>query len=263
MSVTLDYVKLPASGYITAAFYTPGSFSNWKSPTATELNAAAPTAAQFSKSISWNDFGFGVQASNTIDDPSLADIGNVTDRGAAQYGGAVSYYYPNAFDDNSNAYSLTYDAIGTPRTLGYMVLRIDGLKPSTQAFAEGDYIHVLQVLSDGQTNSITGEEAFRYTVNWLQKGNLAVYTVVQGGSDPAVVVTGSATPAAAAKYRLRATVAGREYTNGVVWTTSAPAVATVSSGGVVTVLGASAATATITATFEATGGTDTLDITVA
>jgi len=263
MSVTLDFLKLPASGHITAAFYAPASFANWKSPTAAELNAAAPTAAQFSKSISWNDFSLGVQASNTIDDPSIADIGNVTDRGAAQYGGSVSYYYPNAFDDNSNAYSLTYDAVGTPRTLGYMVLRIDGLKPTTQAFAQGDYVHVLEVLSDGQTNSITGEEAFRYTVTWLQQGNLAVYTVVQGAVAPVVVVTGSASPVAGAKYRLSATVAGREYTNGVVWSTSAPAVAEVSTGGVVTVLGASAATATITATFAATGGAGTLPITVA
>jgi hypothetical protein len=261
MSVALDYTKLQAASHVTVAFYPLNGFADWQAPTATELNAAAPTAAQFSKSISWNDFDFGVQASNTIDDPSIADVGNVVDRGAAQYGGQVSYYFPGAYDDNSNSYSLTYDAVSTPRTAGYMVVRIDGNKPTTQAFAEGDYVHVLQVLSDAQTNVVTGEEAFRYTVNWLQQGNLAVYTVVQGAVDSPVVVTPGTLASSAGDYdRLNATVAAREYTNGVKWTTSDETIATVSSSGVVTSV--AVGTATITATFAPTGETDTCAVTV-
>lgn len=259
----IDFTKLRSDGNITLAWYAPNAFADYKAPTATELNAASPTAAQFSKSISWNDLGFGMQASNQIDDPSIVDVANVQDRGAAQYGGEISFYYPGAFDDNSNAYSLTYDAISVPRTIGYIVARIDGAKPSTQAFAEGDYVHVMEVQTDAQTNVITGEEAFRYTVNFLQQGALAVYTVVQGAVDSPVVVTGNATPAAGAKYRINGTVAGREFTNGLVWTTSDPTVATVSSAGVVTITGVSTDTATITGTFEPTGESDTLSITVA
>ena len=259
----IDFQKLRADGNITISWYLPNAFANFEAPTATELNAATPTAAQFSKSISWNDLDFGIQASNSIDDPSIVDVSNVTDRGAAQYGGGISFYYPGAFDDNTNAYSLTYDAIAVPRTIGFLVIRVDGAKPSTQAFAEGDYVHVLRVQTDAQTNVITGEEAFRYTVNFLNKGALAVYTVVQGAVASPVLVSGNASPASGSVYRLSATVAGREYTNGVVWTTSNPSVATVSSAGVVTVLGAALATATITATFEPTGASDDLIITVA
>lgn len=256
MSVTLDYTKLTSNGHVTVLWAAPGSFANWKSPTATELNAAL----NLSSAISWNDYGFGVQASNTQNDPSLADMGNRTDRGASQYGGAISFYYPGAFDDNSNAYSLAFDAVAVPRTVGYIVARIDGNKPTTQAFAEGDYVHVMEVMTDGQTNVITGEEAFRYTVNMLQQGSLEVYTVVRS-TTVAVVVTPSTLASTAGDVdRLNATANAREYTNGVVWTTSDPTVATVSNAGVVTSV--AAGSATITATFAQTGATDTCAVTV-
>lgn len=255
MSVTLDYTKLTSNGHVTVLWAAPGSFANWKSPTATELNSAL----NLSSSISWNDFGFGVQASNTQNDPSLADTGNRTDRGASQYGGAISFYYPGAFDDNTNAYSLTFDAVAVPRTSGYIVVRIDGDKPTTQAFAAGDYVSVMEVLTDGQTNVITGEEAFRYTVNMLQQGSLEVYTVVRSTS-VTVVTPSTLAIAVGASSRLTATANGRAYTNGVVWSTSDATKATVSNAGVVT--GVAAGSATITATFAQTGATDTTAVTV-
>jgi hypothetical protein len=255
MSVTLDYTKLTSNGHVTVLWATPGSFANWQSPTATELN----DALNLSSAISWNDFGFGVQASNTQNDPSLADLGNRTDRGASQYGGTISFYYPGAFDDNTNAYSLAFDAVAVPRTLGYIVARIDGNKPTTQAFAAGDLVHVMEVMTDGQTNVITGEEAFRYTVTMLQQGALEVYTVVRS-TTVTVVTPATLAIAVGAHSRLTATANGRAYTNGVVWTTSDATKATVSNAGVVT--GVAAGTATITATFAQTGATDTTAVTV-
>jgi hypothetical protein len=255
MSVTLDYTKLTSNGHVTVLWAAPGSFANWQSPTATELNAAL----NLSSSISWNDYGFGVQASNTQNDPSLADTGNRTDRGASQYGGAISFYYPGAFDDNTNAYSLAFDAVAVPRTSGYIVARIDGNKPTTQAFAAGDFVSVMEVMTDGQSNVITGEEAFRYTVNMLQQGSLEVYTVVRS-TTVTVVTPATLAIAVAAKSRLTATVNGRAYTNGVVWSTSDATKATVSNAGVVT--GVAAGSATITATFAQTGATDTTAVTV-
>lgn len=255
MSVTLDYTKLTSNGHVTVLWAAPGSFANWKSPTATELNAAL----NLSSAISWNDFGFGVQASNTQNDPSLADMGNRTDRGAAQYGGAISFYYPGAFDDDTNAYSLAFDAVAVPRTSGYIVVRIDGNKPTTQAFAAGDLVHVMEVMTDGQANVITGEEAFRYTVTMLQQGALEVYTVVRSTS-VTVVTPSTLTVAVGASSRLSATANGREYTNGVKWTTSDATKATVSAAGVVT--GVASGSATITATFVQTGATDTTAVTV-
>ena len=245
-------IKVPASGNIRVWWALENAFSNWQAPTQSEINACL----DISDSISWNDFGFGLQASNTIDDPAITAIGKVSDRGAAQFGGALSFYYPGAFGDSSNDYSLTYDALDQPRTRGFLVIRIDGEESAATA-ATGDLVHVFRVMTDGYAESITGEEAFRYTITFLSQGDLAVRTVVGGGS---VVTPSTLTVATGASSALTATVGGRKYTNGVKWTTSNPAKATVSPAGIVT--GVAAGSATITATYEATGGTDTTAVTV-
>lgn len=245
-------IKVPASGNIRVWWALENAFSNWEAPTATEINACL----DISDSISWNDFDFGLQASNTIDDPAITAIGKVSDRGAAQFGGGLSFYYPGAFGDASNDYSLTYDALDQPRTRGFLVIRIDGTESAATA-ATGDLVHVFRVMTDGYAESITGEEAFRYTITFLSQGDLAVRTVVGGG---AVVTPSTLAVAAGASAALTATVGGRKYTNGVKWTTSDATKATVSAAGIVT--GVAAGSATITATYEATGGTDTTAVTV-
>jgi hypothetical protein len=241
-------VKVPASGNIRVWWALPNAFANWQAPTAAEINACLDV----SDSVSWNDFGFGIQASNTIDDPAITAIGKVSDRGAAQFGGTISFYYPRTFDDASNAYSLTYDALDQPRTVGYVVWRMDGEEAAATA-ANGEMVSVAKVMTDGYAESIVGEEAFRYTVTFLSQGDLAVRTVV-GGTTP-VVTPSTLTLAAGASSRLAATVGGRTYTNGVQWSSSDPSAVTVSSAGVVTAI--TTGTATITATYEATGNTDT------
>lgn len=245
-------IKVPSSGNIRVWWALENAFSNWQAPTQTELRACL----DISDSISWNDFDFGLQASNTIDDPAITAIGKVSDRGAAQFGGGLSFYYPGAFGDASNDYSLTYDALDQPRTRGFLVIRIDGEESSALANT-GDLVHVFRVMTDGYAESITGEEAFRYTITFLSQGDLAVRTVLGGGT---VVTPSTLAVATGAKSRLSATVGGRVYTNGVKWTTSDATKATVSSAGVVT--GVAAGSATITATYEATGGTDTTAVTV-
>lgn len=245
-------IKLPASGNIRVWWALENAFSNWEAPTAAEINACL----DISDSISWNDFDFGLQASNTIDDPAITAIGKVSDRGAAQFGGGLSFYYPGAFGDASNDYSLTYDALDQPRTRGFLVIRIDGTETSATA-QTGDLVHVFRVMTDGYAESITGEEAFRYTITFLSQGDLAVRTVVGGGS---VVTPSTLAVAVGASEALTATVGGRKYTNGVKWSTSDATKATVSSAGIVT--GVAAGSATITATYEATGGTDTTAVTV-
>lgn len=241
-------VKVPASGNIRVWWALPNAFANFAAPTAAEINACLDV----SDSISWNDFDFGLQASNTIDDPAITAIGKVSDRGAAQFGGGVSFYYPGAFGDASNHYSNTYDAMDQPRTLGYLVVRIDGDNIGSEVAANGDLVSVYKVMTDAYAEVITGEEAFRYTITFLPQGDLAVRTVV-GGTTP--VIPATLTLATGESARLTATVGGRNYTNGVKWTSSNPAAVKVSSAGVVTAI--TSATATITATYEATGNSDT------
>jgi hypothetical protein len=236
--------------------------ANWKAPTVPELTAAL----DISDSISWNDKDFGVQASNTVNDPAITAKGNTANRGAAQYGGSFSFYYPKLFNDNTNLYSLVYDALRLPDTQGYIVVRVDGLELSQTAGttaqpgtlpAAGDLVTVFRVATAGYAEAITGEEALRYTVSFLPRGQIQTTAVVRTNATPvAPVVAGAATLTVAAKYTvLTATLVSREYSRGVVWSTTTPNFASISANGVVTAKAAGAAS--FLATDPATGTAST------
>lgn len=251
--------KLASNGNIRIWFGNTSSMANPLSPTAPEINAML----DISDAVSWNDFDFGTQASNSIDDPAITAKSAVSDRGAAQYGGSLSFYYPKDEADTSNKFKLVYDALRIPGTQGYIIMRIDGkelltttstaAQPGTQAQAN-DLVNVYKVESAGWTDSITGEEAFRYTISFVSKGQIAPYAVVRASaSAPAVAITPltlaltSSSPIGV----LNATVNTRNYTRGVKWASSNTAVATVSANGIVTRV--ANGTANITATYTATG----------
>lgn len=252
----LDFTKLTSRGHVTVLWAPTNAFAVPEAPTTTELNALL----NMSKSISWNDWGFGIQASNTNEDPSLADVGQVETRGASNYGGEISFYYPSEFDDNSNNHSLTFDAVGTPRTEGYIVVRIDGDKKTTTAFADGDYLHVAKVRTAGYGDSITGEEAFRYTVNFLKNGFLAVNTIARTSTVTVEASVSTVTGSVGKVGRITATANGRPFTGGLKWTSSDPSKVAVDNNGVYQFK--AAGSATITCTFEATGASDTVTCTV-
>jgi hypothetical protein len=247
-------VKVPSSGNIRVWWGLPNAFSNYEAPTAAEINACL----DISDAISWNDFDFNLEASNQIDDPAITAIGKVADRGYANFGGSLSLYYPRTFDDAGSTYSLAYDALDAPRTLGYIVMRIDGERTNPVA-ANGQLVHVFKVMTDGYAESITGEEAFRYTVTMLPQGDFAVRTVIGSALTP-VVLPSTLAVTDPAVSKLSATVGGRTYTYGLEWTSSNPAVATVSTAGVVTAV--SNGSATITGTWPNNGNSDTCVVTV-
>ena len=245
-------VRVPSSGNIRVWFALENAFANYEVPTAAELNACL----DISNAISWNDFDFNLEASNEIDDPAITALGKVIDRGYTNFGGSISLYYPRTFDDATSDFSLAYDALDAPRTKGYLVLRIDG-EESTALAANGDMVHCFKIITDGYAESITGEEAFRYTVTMLPQGDYAVRTIVGGG---AVDVTPATLATSVGDHdALAVTWGGRRYTNGVTYTSSDNTKATVSSAGIITSV--AVGTATITAT-SPSGTTDTCVVTV-
>lgn len=258
-------VRLPSSGNIQVRWHASNAFAAPAKPTAAEVNAGRI----ITDDISWNDWDFGIQASNTINDPSLAAKSNVSDRGAIQYGGSCSLYLPGDLTDASNHHKVTYDLLAAPRTIGYISIQIDGELSENnvatytgglvQTAAVGDLISIYKVETAGYSHAITGEEAFRETISFLPQGEAYVDVVVATTN---VVVTTPATLTVdisdGDRGVLTTTVNGRPFTRGVRYTTSDATKATVSQNGIVTPIAAGAAT--ITATYGS--ATDTVAVTV-
>jgi hypothetical protein len=213
------------------------------------------------EAISWNDYNHILQASNTIDDPTIAAIGKAQDLGAMQFGGALSFYYPKSFTDTTNRFKTVYDLLFAPRTQGYLVVRVDGkhsadtVTSGEQTIAAADVVQVFKVITDGYAESITGEEAFRYTITFMPQGYVAPRVLVQNGSTAPATSVVSADAAittlsktvAGGKFKLDAKVDGRYMTNNVSWTSSDVTKATVSANGTVTPI--AAGSTNITATY--------------
>lgn len=262
--------KLASSGNVRIWFGGSSSMANPLAPTAAEINAML----DISDSISWNDFDFGTQASNTIDDPPITAKSAVSDRGAASYGGSLSFYYPAEESDASNGYKITYDALRVPGTKGFIVMRVDGKELTTTAgttsnpgtlAAANDLVHVYKVESAGWTDSITGEEAFRYTISFVSKGQIATNAVVKAGAPAPTVAILPLTLALSIGTPIgivNATVNTRRYTRGVKWTSSAPNIATVSANGAVKRVAAGSANITCTHVQTGTAATAPCVVTV-
>lgn len=252
-------------GNVRFRFYAAGSFSNLRWPTVAELNAGQ----ELEQVTLWDSFEVGAQASDTADAVPIGAKANVVRRAAANYGGSASFWYPGYRDDLTNAAALVYQALKEIHTEGFVALSVDGeigepgQPDSDFSFADGDYVTVLKVITDEWDDMITGEDPFYYTRNFLKAGGFAPYTVASDAAPVLVVTSDAATGAAGDLLFVTGEVNGRDWTRGVQWSSSDPAVATVSATGVVTLL--ATGTATITGTLPGSNPTvsDTVEITVA
>ena len=258
--------KVNTDGYaITAWWALPNAFVNPAKPTVAELTATT----DITTAIAWENFSFGSQASAQTSDPSLGDVGNTQVRGFAAFGGTMSFFYPFDYTDTSNLLLSTFNLLRIPRTLGYVVLRVDGYKTTASVGDKskppvaGDMVSIYKVMSDGWADVNTGENAFKYTITFQPQGDLWVNAIV----DTTVTVV---TPVAIGtanyvspngKTPLGTYITGRQvassagFWNGTPgrfnWTSSNPAVATVDKNGVVRAR--AAGTANIIATDPNTG----------
>jgi hypothetical protein len=261
---------------ISVWFALPNAFADWKKPTAAEIAATLDVT----ESIAWENFSFGAQASNQVSDPSLKDVGNAQSRGLSQFGGTISFFYPNSYAPNStDANYLTFAGLRSPRTLGYVLIRVDGAKTTAgvqdadKAAVNGDFISIYKVMSDGWSDVNTGENAYKYTITFQPQGDLWVNAYVGNTvsvATPAPIGTTAYT--VGGRTPLSAYITGRQlaaqsgvwsgYPGWFNWESSNNAVATVDSNGVV--IGRSAGTAQITARWKATStASSPLSITIA
>lgn len=262
--MAIDFQKTPSDQRVTVAMGPTGSATGVEvvaAPTADELNGAAGSGFQpASQSISWNDYDFGTQASETLNEPSLADAATYEEFGANNFGGGASFYYPADYDDNSNQHSVIYDLTDEPGALLDVAVRIDGDVETTEVFADGDFVYVYEVRGDSEANPFTPGESKRRTVGFNQAGTFAHYTVV---GPHAITAVEPGAYAAGDTGRIRALIGGRDVTNSLTFSTSDGAVINVYPGGFYEVQGVASETADVTITDERTGDTATVAVTVA
>jgi hypothetical protein len=257
-------ISLESMGNVRFRWYPENGFANYRYPTVAELNAGLELEAV----TIWDNFDIGAQASETSEIIPIKAKAVSTRRAAANFGGTASFWYPGVKSDMDNAAALVYSAFKEINTPGFLVTSVDGEigesgQPSSDfTFANGDYVSVYKVITDEWDDSITGEEAFFYTRNFLKYGALAVYTVA--GTGAPVIVSSPDTIAASVGDLdfLSTTLNGRDWTRGVTYSSSDETIVSVSSTGVSKAV--SAGTATITATLPGatSSTTDTVSVTV-
>lgn len=256
--------KVASSGNIVVRWALPGFASNWKKPTVAEVNATLDVT----DSVAWSDYSFGNQASNQVSDPSIADVGNVQARGFAQFGGTISFFYPRTYNNVADANSNTFEALDQPQTLGYILMRADGIVTPAggRAAVAGDFWHIFKVMSDGWSDVNTGETAFKYTITFLPQGDLWSNAYVNTAVAITFSVNGGATLTVGQKKPAIAYITGRQvhtegYPGAFTWVSSDSSKMTVDANGVVK--GIAAGTPTLTPTWPASGTSGTpLTVTV-
>lgn len=266
---TIDFKKL-SSSKTTAVFAGPGGgatlgVTDTQLPLSAELNNTGGMSGMVNatKAISWNDFDFGVQESETNNEPSLADASNYEEYGIANYGGSISMYYPEAYDDPSNLLSVVYDMTDELGSVLDIAIRVDGNIASDAPAADGQFVSVYRAEVNSEANPFEFGASKRRTVDFAALGDFSYFTVL--GSHTMTLIPPATTPwAAGNKGRLRVSMQGRDVTNmdTLVFSVDDPTVIELGDDGSYHVIGDAADTATITVTETGTANTATQSVTV-
>lgn len=260
--------KITADGLgVTLWFALPNAFADPSRPTVAELNSGA---VNITDSVAWENYSFGASASTQRSDPAMGDVGNVQSRGFAQFGGTISFFYPRDYLDSSNEHLITFLALEQPLTVGYIVIRIDGKKTTGSSDDKDkgavalDFVRVYKIMSDGWSDTNTGEADFKYSITFQPQGDLWANAVVAPVSVATIAPIGTANYSVATAGRgtpLAAYITGRQlaavtnqwngYPGHFNWSSSNPNIASVDANGVLHPL--AAGSTSITATHKATG----------
>lgn len=268
MAIELDFEKFEANQHVTVWEGPTASggvgVTDVNEPLADELNNTGGTSGMINvtEAISWNDWSFGTEASEVSSEPSMSDASTYEEFGQANYGGSISFYYPDAYDDPTDLLSNVYDLHDLPGSKQDIVVRVDGKIEDTTPAVDGDFVSVYRVQSESETNPFTPGESKRYTKSFIQKSEFSHFVVV--GDHAITAIAPSTDPWEEGKVaRLRASQKGRDVTNYLEFTSSDDTVVKIAKkGGFYTVTGSASDTATITITDPGTGDTQTVSVTV-
>lgn len=169
--------KIISNEYVKVAWVLDGNM--------TPTQAAAPPLAtlnagvQLSPAIAWQDFTLGATDSDDVDDRAIVDPANYSSRGFANFEATLSFFRDANLADSTSSYVQAWNAFKVPRTTGYLVIRVAEQKWDT-AWAVGDRVSVFRFIADTIIDDVSGDDAVKFTVNFLPQGLLYPYTRVGG-----------------------------------------------------------------------------------
>lgn len=245
--------RVTSNGNIQVWFVPAASLTNPAAPDPTEVNTYG---TNLSRAVVWDGSTWPTSTgSNDTDDRSILDAGNATSRGFPQFEATLNFFRPPSVQDTLSDFGKAFHLFRTTRVPGYLITRVlQGPTGLESPLTGGQLVSVFKMLTTTFVDDTEGEDTYKYAVNFAPQGDLFVYTQAKGSG----AVTLSPLTLALDVDEVspvRATLNGHRYTQAVTWTSSDPAVATVSRNGVVTAV--SAGTANITASHPASTGTVT------
>lgn len=223
-----------------------------RKPTLAELN----TLTNVSDAVRWEGYDFGIEASEQDEDRALTDAAGAASRGYENFGGGIAFYTPVPAD-TSSIYRQTRSLVAVPHTELVIVQR-DGMAAGIP-FAAGQVVNVYHVITDANTHA-RGDKNRYYTIDFKNKGFVGVNRIIPSAVPTAVAITGGAAVGVDNAIQLKAAYEGNNITVGAEWRSSDEGVAVVTKHGIV--IGRSAGTADITATYPGSAAGTAHEVTV-
>ena len=234
--------KITSNEYVKVAWILDASMTAAQaaSPPAAILNAGL----DLSPAIAWQDFALGNTDSDDVEDRGITDIGNAVSRGFANFEGTLAFFRDANSADSTSDYVKAFNAFKTPRTYGYLVIRVADAKWNAP-FTAGDRVSVYRFVADTIVDDTEGDDSVKFTVSFLPQGILfPAARVAAAGAITGVTATKSQT-VAAGPYALAPVLASKSIRAQATYTSSDTTKARVTSNGVVIPVAAGTATITV------------------
>lgn len=239
-----------SNGYVTVAMGPWSALTDYQAPTDDEANALHNA----SSSTRWDGYDLGMQASDQVDDRSLADDAGYQERGFDQFGGSAAFYYPEDYTDTTDEYQQTWAIVKREGTELAVIERV-GQKKTSVPFAPGDWINVYHVETDGWSPDTSDTGKYAYEIQLEPRGDVQAYALIADNPKGAITLSrvGTGSIAVGGHDVIRGVLYNRLINTNGTWSSSAPSVIAVSDAGVITRLGAGTATISLSHPAGTTG----------
>jgi hypothetical protein len=238
--------KITANQYVKVAWVLDANMTSTQAlnPTDTILNAG--TTVQLTNAIAWNNFALGATSSDDVTDRGIVDAGNAVTRGFSNFEGTLDFFRDANSADSLSDYVAAFATFRTPRTYGYLVMRV-AEQPASTVWTKGDRVSVFRFVADIITDDVSGDDSVKFEVKFLQQGVMNPYTVVRGATPDAItgVPTTLAKTVAGGPYALLPVLSGKDIRADATYTSSDTTKARVTANGVVIPVAAGTVTITV------------------